>query len=123
MQVFGDGFRGTLHIADIRLLILVQRSGNGDGHRVHALDEGKIAGRGKGPAFHHMFQRIAHNVADIIFARVDGIDLLGLNVKADGPVAGLCKFHGEGKPDIPQADNADDGGLVLNFIQQLSFHV
>jgi len=117
VHVLGDGFCGALYIADIRLLVFVQRGGNGNGHRIHALNKGKVAGGGKSTAFDYLLQRVADNIADIILSGIDRINLLGLNVKTDGTVTGFRKFNGKRKPDISQADNADNSGFVLNFIQ------
>ncbi len=115
------GFGGALHIADVRLLVLVERRGHADGDRVHLFDEREIRSGGKPAGLHHVFEGVAHDVADIIVPGVDGLHLFGLHVEADGAVAGLCELHGQRQADVAEAHDADDGGPVFDFAEKLRF--
>lgn len=121
MQIFCNGLGGTLYIADVRLLVLVQRGRHADGNRVHIFDKREIGCGGKFPGLHNLFENIVHNVPNVVMPCIDQIYLLALYVKANGLVAGLGELRRKRQAHIAQAHNTDHCGLVCNFIQQLLF--
>ena len=123
VDIFCNGLGGALHIADIRLLVFVERSRHADGDGVDFLDKRKVGSSGKLSGFHHVFQRVADDVADVVVPGVDGVNFFRLHVEADGFVAGLREFHRERQADVAEAHNADNGGLVLYFAQKFRFDV
>ena len=51
-QMLGNGNRGIPDITDVRLLVLVQRSGHADGNEIHIAHPGKICGGAEHSAGH-----------------------------------------------------------------------
>jgi hypothetical protein len=51
---------------------------------------------------------------------VDAIHGDGGDVEADGPEATARGLHGERKADVAEADDADDGGVVVQVVQEVS---
>ena len=115
----GDGDGALAHIADVRLLVPVQRRGNADGDKVHITDTGKVRGGGEHTALHQPLKVCLHDVADVILAAVDHIDLCLLDIEADGAKAVLRLIDRERQPDIAEAAHAHDQCLILNFLNQL----
>ncbi len=107
----------VFHIADIRLLIFVQRRRDTDSNGIYTADKRKIGSRRKPAAFHHLFKSIADDISNIIVTGIYGLDFFVLYIKADGFIAGFCKFHRKRQPHVTQAHNADNGGFVFDFTQ------
>ena len=54
---------------------------------------------------------------------VDQIHLLGLYIKTNRLIPGFRHFNGKRQTYISQAYNANHGGLVRDFPEQLLFHI
>jgi len=123
MNIFGHALCGTLHIADIRLLMGIQRSGNTDGNGIYFFNERKITCCAQFSCFYFSFQRIADNIADIVLSGIYGIYFFLLNIKADCCVTGAGKFNCQRQANVTKANNADFGCFAANFLEQLRFHI
>ena len=55
------------------------------------------------------------NVLDVARARVEGLDLLRVNIQPEDPDPGLRKTQGKGQADIAESDNGN-GGHKLKVI-------
>ena len=119
VDVGGDGAGGAFHIADVRLLMNVQRRGNADGHKVRAGDFFKIGGGAEHSAFHDLLEIAVHHIADIVMALVHQTDFFTVHVKTDGMKASLGLFDGQRETHIAQTDHSDAHFLAGNLIQQL----
>ena len=121
--MLGNALGRALHIADIRLLVLVKRRRYTDRNRINVADKIKIRGSTQETCLHHVFELVADNIADIVVAGINRIHLFGLYVKANRLITGLCHLHGKRQAYIAQTYNTDNGGLVRNFPEQLLFHI
>ena len=119
-----DAFRRGAHIADIGLLVRVQRGGHGNAHAVARGHGGKVRGGAQHAFLHDLFQVAVYHVADVVVSLIDHIHLLGLHVKADHMETGLGLFHRERKPDIAQSNHAkgDAYGRVSFASKPTCFH-
>ncbi len=115
MNILRYRFRGTLYIADIRLLIFIKRRWHADCNSINILNERVVRCGGKLAAFYNLFQGIADNIANVIFPGIYSIDFLGLYVETNGAKAGLCKFNGERKPHITESNDPNNSCFVFNF--------
>ncbi|MPN28704.1 hypothetical protein SDC9_176149 [bioreactor metagenome] len=60
---------------------------------------------------------LGDHVADVVFPPVHGIALFLLHVEADDGKTRFRLFHGQGKADVAETDDAYTGGLSGNFFQ------
>ena len=69
------------------------------------------------PALLHQGSQVGvHDVSYIIFAGVDQIDLLFLDIESDGPETGLGLLDGKGKSNIAEANDPGYDGFILNLL-------
>ena len=101
-------------VAQVRVLGLAERRGHADRDRV-ALGEARHVRRGDDPAVRRERRQLRRgHVADVAVARVHAVGDRGAHLEPEDLVAGLGDLDGEREPDVPEADHADDGGLVLD---------
>ena len=117
--MLGNGNGGIPDVADIRLLVLVQRGGNADSDEIHFLYKAEICGSGEPSDLYQLLQVGVDHIADVVLSGVDHIHLLGLHIEADGLKAMLRLIHCQRQTDIAQAADAHDQCLILNFLNQL----
>ena len=67
----------------------IQRSRNADGNKVTLGDAGEVSRSLEAALGDELRQVLLHNIADVVLAGVDLVDLRLLNVKANGPEARL----------------------------------
>jgi len=118
LEVFGDGNGGIPDVADIRLLVLVQRCRHTDGNEIYFTDFGEIRSSLQHPGGDQLLQVRIHHVADVVFPGVHHIHLFLLDVKANGAEAVFRLIHRQRQTHIPQAAHAHGQGFVLNFGDQ-----
>ena len=117
-EIFGNGDCGISDIADVRLLVLVQRGRHADSDKIHIPDKIKVIGSAQHSGRDRFFKVRAHNVPDVILALIDHIDFFPLHVKADGAKPMLCLFHSQRQPDITQAAYAHCQSVISDFREQ-----
>ena len=100
MDVLGDALRRRFHVADIRLLVRVERRRHANRDGVDVRDELKIARRTQAARFDLFLQGLADNVADIVVAGVDHVDLRLLHVEADRFIPCAREFHRQRQADV-----------------------
>ena len=122
LEILGDLDGGVLHIADVRLLVGIQRGGDADGDKVHIADPGEIGGSAEHTALHQLCQLVVHHIADVVLTGVDQIHLFLLHVKTDGLEAVACLVHCQRQTHIAQTAHAHGQGLILNFLNQFFLH-
>ena len=120
--MLGDGDSGIPDVANVRLLVPVQRRGDADGDKVHILDEAEVGGGAQHTGLHQLLQVGVHHVADIVFPGVYQVYLLLLHIETNGLEAVLGLVHRQGQAHIAQAAHAHDQGLVLYFLKQFFFY-
>ena len=122
LQMARNGPGRIPNVADIRLLMGVQRRGYADGDKIHVLYEGKV---GRGPEHsggYQLPQIRVHHVPDVVLPRVHHVHLFLLDIKADGTKAVLGLVHRQRQTHIAQTADAHEQSLVLNFLNQPIFH-
>ena len=103
MEVAGYGLGGIPDIADIRLLVGVQRRGNTDGDEIHVLDKGEVGGGPQHPGGHQLPQVGIHHVANVVRPGVYQVHLFLLDIKADGTKPMLGLVHRKRQAHVAQA--------------------
>ena len=116
VQVPGDRAGRGLDIADVRLLVGVEGRGDADGDEIHLLDKAEIGRGGEAALLHQAGEVGVHDILDIVFAGIDQIDFLFLDIEPDGPESGLGFFYGQGESNIAEAYNPGYDGFILNFL-------
>ena len=105
-QMRRDGMRGIGDVAQVRFVILVQRSGDADDDRVHLADLRIIRRRleAVGLGGGDLLGRDAENISPAVVERVD---LALIDVEAGDRKLLLAVEQGERKPDVAEADDPD----------------
>ena len=88
----------------------VERGGHADGDEAALRDAREVAGRLERAGLHERGEVLLHDVADVVLATVDHVDLVGLHVEANRLEARLGLLHGQRQPDVAEADRAADEG-------------
>ena len=57
-------------------------------------------------------------ISDVRLAAVDGVDLSGVEVDTSGVKPGAGELDGERQTDVAEADDANPGGAVSEFVEQ-----
>ena len=118
-EMLGNGDGGIPDVADIRLLVLVQRGGNADSDKVYIPNKTEIGGGRQHSVLYQCLQIGIDHIADIVLSGIDHIHLFPLHIEADGLKAMLRLIHCQRQTDIAQAADAHDQCLILNFLNQL----
>ena len=101
---------GRLHVGGVGHLVGVERGGHADGDEAALRDAREVAGRLERAGLHERGEVLLHDVADVVLATVDHVDLVGLHVEANRLEARLGLLHGQRQPDVAEADRAADEG-------------
>ena len=110
LEVGRDLARGRLHVGGVGHLVGVERRGHADGDEAALRDAREVAGRLERAGLHERGEVLLHDVADVVLATVDHVDLVGLHVEANRLEARLGLLHGQRQPDVAEADRAADEG-------------
>ena len=121
-EVLGDGDGGIPDVADVRLLVLVQRRGHADGDEIHITHPGEIRGGAEHSGLHQLFQIRVHHVADVVFPGVHHVHLFLLDIKADGAEPVFRLIHRQGQSHVSQTADTHGQGLILDLFDQFFFH-
>ena len=121
-QMFGNRDRAVANIADIGLLMRVQRRRHANRNKVDVLDERKVARCLEHSLFDQSLEIGVYYVADIVVPFVDELHLFGLDVKPDRLEAGFRLFDRKRQTDIAETDNAGNDRLIGDLFQQFLFH-
>ncbi len=68
---------------------------------------------------HEYTQVVVTDIGNVVVAAVDAVGALGEQFDADDVVTDFRLLDREGEPDVAEADDPDDGGVVLNLAEQL----
>ena len=96
MQVLCDSLGGRFYVADVGLLVGVERRRYADRDEIHIFDELEIGRRTEPALPDKSFEVGVYNIPDVVVAGVDHIDLFLLDIEADCPETGLGLLHGQG---------------------------
>ena len=102
-QVWSDGARRLLDVAEVGLMIAVQRRGDADDDGVHLGDLG-VGGGGAEASGMSLDDLAAGNARDVGVARVQRLDLAGIHVKAGDAETLLAEKQDQRQPNIPHAN-------------------
>ena len=95
MKVFGDGAGTRFHIAYVRLLVRIQGSGHADGNEIDVPDETEVSSGRQHPILDKGDKIPVHDIADVVVACVDHVDLFLLDIESDGSETGLRLLNGK----------------------------
>ena len=107
MDVRHDALRGGADVADVRLLVSVERRRHADAHAVALRRVGKVGRGDELSGLDERFEILVHHIANVVFTGVDHIHFFFLHVKAIDLEAGLRLFHRKRQADVAKADNAE----------------
>ena len=112
-QMGSDGVGGVGDVAEVGLVIFVQRSGDADDDGVHRGELRVVGGRGEALCFGglNLFRSDAVDVGTALGQR---IDFAGIDVEAGHLKFLLAVQQSQRKADVAQADDADAGLALLN---------
>ena len=103
-----DGFDGAGDIAQIGLVILVQRRGDADDDRVHRGDL-RVVGRGAKAGLLRLANHFWQNANNVGAAGIERVNLVGCNIEAGDAKLLPAEQQRQGQPDISHPHNADAG--------------
>ena len=109
MDVRHDALRGGADVADVRLLMGVERRRHADAHAVALRRVGKVGRGDELSGLNERFEILVDHIADIVLPGVDHVYLFLLHIKAVDLEARLCLLHRERQTDIAETDNAECG--------------
>jgi hypothetical protein len=101
---------------------LRERRRHGDRHGVAAPELRLVVGRQEAAGGHLFGDLGGGDVLDVRLAGVEEVDDPAAHVVAHDGVAGLRELHGERQADVPEPDDADDGGAVGDAAEELILH-
>ena len=120
--MFGNRNSTVMHIADIRLLMLVKRSRHTNSNKVNIFNKSKIGSCRKHTTFYNGFKVFIDYIADIVVTGVNHIHFFFLYVKANGFVTCFGFFYRQRQANITKSDNAYYNFFTAYFIKQHLFH-
>ena len=117
MDVRRDGLDSADDVAQVRLVVVVERGGNADDDGVHEVDFGVVCGGGEAGLLGLLDCR-GRNADDVRTAVVECVYLILRDVKAGDLEALVAEKQGQGQSYIPHADNADAGLARFHLADQ-----
>ena len=106
VDVRRDRLHGSGHVAQIRLVVLVQRRGHANDDGIHAGDL-RVIGGGAEPGLLGLLNLGRKNAHDVGSAGIQGADFIGGDVEAGDAEALVAEQQRQGQADIAHAHNAD----------------
>ena len=107
--------RSVGNVAEIGLVVLIERSGHANDDSVHLLDVRVIGGGGKTFGL-RLLDFLRGDAVDVGFAFGQGIDLALINVEAGDGKFLVGEQQGQRQSYIAQADNSYTGLALLDLI-------
>src|SRR5579864_959464 len=112
-----DGFGRCADVAEIRLVMVVERRGNADDHSVHFRDSGILRRGCESGLFCGLNLRF-RNANDVRTAFRENLDLLGVDIKTSDFELLLAEQQYQRQTDVAQANNADSRSAVVQLVSQ-----
>ena len=106
---------GVGNVAEVGFVVFIQRSGNADDDGVHLGDLG-IVGRGGEALRLGGLNLVGGDAEDVGTTLGEGIDFAGVDVEASHRELLIAVQQSQRKADVSQADDADAGLMLLNFV-------
>src|ERR1035437_10089310 len=113
-QMWGNRFSGGRDVAEVRLVVLVQRSGNTDDDGVHARDVGVIGGRGEALGARRL-DLGGRNPVDVGPAGLKHVDLPLVDVEAGDGELLFAEQQRQRQADIAHSNHANFSGAGLDL--------
>ena len=113
-DVGSDGFDGFADVAEVGLVVVVERGGNADDDRVHLGNIGVVSG-GAEAGFLRLLDLLREDADNVGAAAVERLNLGRLDIEASDAKAFIAKEQGEGKADVAHADDANAGFAGFEF--------
>src|SRR5579875_2270276 len=107
LQMRSNGARGILHVGEIRLAALVERSRHANQRRVHLADLRKIRGGAKMLAADVLGNFRSRNVLDVRCAAVEFLNFFRIRVEAGDAVPFARKAQRQRQADVSAADDSN----------------
>lgn len=99
-EIAGYRLRRILHIADVRLLVYIQRGGYANGYEVHFFYEREIGSGAEHAVVYQLCQLCIDHVADVVVSGIHLFYLFFLYIETDSSEPGFCFFYSKGQADI-----------------------
>ena len=115
VDVRRNGLDRAGHIAQVGLVVLVERRGHADDHRIHGGDLG-VVGRGAEARLLHFRNGFGQNANDVGPARVERGHLIGRDVEAGDAETFARKKQGQRQSHIAHAHDSDAGLSGCKFL-------
>ena len=115
MHMLGNALGRALHIADIRLLMRIQRRRHADCNKVHVFHKRKVICCGKHAVLYHLGQVGIHHIPDVVFPFVDKPYFFALHVKANGLKPSFCLLHCQGQSHVTKSNYTHNNFFVFDF--------
>ena len=115
---FGDVVTGVFDECHVRFEVFAQWRGDAHDDRVSFFEAGHIGGRVEATGRLHLRHHVSPQMLEIILAFVQRLNLTRVYIEANDGEAGFVKRAQQRQPDIPQADHADHGRFVCDFLLQ-----
>ena len=124
MHVIEDRAKRVGDVGQIRLAMAIERRWHAHQNDIDLARARKVGGGRKAPRGHHVGDGFGFEVSEIGAARIEALDLAGIDVKADDAI-GAARENGERQrqADVPQPINADHGGTRGDLGAQLGLRV
>jgi len=117
LDVGRDGFDGAGDVAEVGLVVFVQRSGDTDDDGVHLGNVGVVGGRAEA-GFPGLLDGLWKYADDVGAAAVELCYFGGFDVEAGDAEAFVAEEEGEREADVAHADDADAGFAGFHFAFQ-----
>src|ERR1017187_8629811 len=108
-QMWGNRFGGGNDVAEVGLVVLVQRSWNADDDGVHVSDVGVIGGRGEALGARRL-DLGGRNPVDVGPAGLEHVDLLLVDVEAGYGELLFAEQQRQRQADVAHSNHANFGG-------------
>ena len=106
------------NVRNIGILVDRERRRHADNNDIAGIERRKICRCCQLLVSNHSCQIIICNVSDVVGSLIDLRNANGISIVPDNPVADLRFLHRERQPDVPYADDSNDGRVSRNLFAQ-----
>ena len=115
----GEGVGGGLDVGQVRLLVLAERGGHADQHRVRLAEAGHIGRRLEPVGASHLADEVLAEVLEVVLPAAEHLDLPRVHVEAEDAKAGVEERADQRQPDVPERQHPDHGRAVVDLLPQV----
>ena len=111
----GDVVGGLLDVTEVRLQVFSERRRDATDQDVGLAHSAEVGGGVEPGALVQAGDQLRAQVLEIALALLEGVDLVGIDVKAQGREAGAVERGEQRQTDVTQTDDADDCLVVFDL--------